>query len=192
MFAPSTYSPTYSGPITATGETMRRARNDSVAQGLSRANRRMVRPMQQGVRAGTGNQRYRTNLLAGLGEQDARLAGAQAYNTYAQENAAAGLQYQANLANEMAGLRDLMFSKRSTDSEYDLGRRQLDIDSALRQASRDAASTTGAAALRSGEAALLSGLLNSTTSFTDPGNLLKGRLITPAYHRSLTKHYRDR
>ena len=190
MFAPSTYSPTYSGPITATGETMRRARNDAVAQGLSQANRRLVRPMQRGVRAGTGNQQYRTNLLAGLGQQDARLAGAQAYNTYAQENAAAGLQYQANLANEMAGLRDLAFSKRSTDSEYGLGRRELDIDSALRQASRDAATTTGSAALRSGEAAILSGLINSTTSFTDPDVLLKGRLMTPAYHRSLTKHYR--
>ena len=86
MFAPTTFKPTYSGPITATGETMRRARSDAVSQGLAQANRRAIRPMQTGVQAGTGNQRYRTNLLQGLGQQEAMASGRDTYNQYAQQN----------------------------------------------------------------------------------------------------------
>lgn len=182
MFAPQSYRPTYSGPITATGETMRRARNDAVATGVSNANRRAVRPQMSGVRAGTGMQNYRTNVLQGLGELDARMAGQQAYNNYAQQNAAAGLQYQANLASEMSGLRDLLFSRDSEDMQYGLGMEELAADRLLNERQRAAGLSVGRARLDAGNASIISGLLGSSNAVLDPRRLAQAGYMSPDFY----------
>lgn len=187
MFAPESYRPTYSGPITATGETMRRARNDAVATGLVNANRRAVRPNMKGVQAGTGMQNYRTNVLSGLGELDARAAGQQAYNQYAQGNAAANLQFQANLANEMSGLRDLLFSRDSEDMQYGIGMEELAADRLLNERQRAAGLSVGRARLDAGTASILSGLVGSSERMLNPYRLTQAGFMSPDAHARLDR-----
>lgn len=57
----------------------------------------------------------RASLLADTQRMQGTTEAMQAYNQLAQSNAMANLQSQVDAGKEMAGLRDLLFSKQATD-----------------------------------------------------------------------------
>lgn len=115
MFAPETYRPTHQGPFLATGETLRRARNDAQAVGDSQSvARAYYRPM-RGVAAGSPMGGLRANMAADAGRSRATAQSMQAYNQLVQQNAMANLAAQTMQAQELRGLADLLRSGRETD-----------------------------------------------------------------------------
>ena len=165
MFAPNTYRPTHSGPFLATGETMRRARNDAQAAGDAQSVSRGFMPMRRGVAAGSLSDSLRSNMMADSQAMQAQAQSMQGYNQMAQDNAMANLQYQTNLAREMGGLRDLLFSKESVDYGKQAAARDRD---ASRAAFGDEMAAAGAqqrmavdAAQRRLYGSVLTGLLGS-------------------------------
>lgn len=135
MFAPETYRPTYVGPFMATGESLRRARNDAQAAGDAQAVRRAYLPQRAGVQAGSRNDFLRSSLMADSQQMQSNAQAMQAYNELAQSNANANLQGQIDLSKEMAGLRDLLYSKRAAD--YSLSASNLDREAQKRAFSQE-------------------------------------------------------
>lgn len=64
MFASGTFESTYSGPILASGENVRRARNDARAMAAFAGQPRAFMPQVGGVGAGSRMNRYRAGLEA--------------------------------------------------------------------------------------------------------------------------------
>ena len=115
MFAPETYRPTYQGPFLATGETMRRARNDTQSIGdAASVKRAYYRPM-RGVAAGSPMADLRAGMAADSRASQAAAQSMQAYNQLVQQNAMENLAFQTMRANEMRGLAQLLQGKRQAD-----------------------------------------------------------------------------
>ena len=132
MFAGTAFTPTYSGPIRASGEIMRRSRNSAMAQSEFAGNQRAVRPMQMmGIGAGNGRDQYRTGLASDVERAKGFAAAQQSVADHENMLAQANLTYQTNDADEMAGIRNLLLGNRRTDQSSDLDLRGLDIGAKL-------------------------------------------------------------
>lgn len=124
MFANDSYKPTYTGPFLATGEQMRRARNNARASGDSRAVARTMRPMRRGVQAGslasmlTGDMASDATRMQGINQAN------QTYNQMVQQNAANNLGFNQARINEFLGLQRLL---REQD-QLDMNVRASDAD----------------------------------------------------------------
>jgi len=130
MFAPETYRPTYQGPFLATGETMRRARNDAQAVGdAASVARAYYRPM-RGVAAGSPMGNLRANIAADANAAQATAQSMQAYNQLVQQNAMQNLNADIFRAKEMRGLADLLRAKQEAD--YMMSSSKQDRDSQAR------------------------------------------------------------
>lgn len=131
MFADGTLTTTYSGPITATGETFRRQRNDARALGNLLGESRGYMQQGKGIGAGSKMTRYRAGVEADRAaqEQYGRAQAAMAEEALAAGNA--DLQFRGNQADEMNKLRALMLEKDRTDQNFDLTKRGDDFDSDL-------------------------------------------------------------
>lgn len=114
MFARESFTPTYSGPILASGETLGRAKSGAAANRAFVGNERAYRPQMQGVRAGSKGSVYRAGLL---GDTQATQAG----DAYAAQlarmadDADARLQYGSSMAEEQEGLRRVLFDTDQTE-----------------------------------------------------------------------------
>jgi hypothetical protein len=147
MFARDTYSPTYSGPFMATGESLSRAKSTAGANRSFVGNDRAYRPVNQGVRVGSKGSVYRAGLLG-----DASAAQAGDHNAAAMgrvmDDAQSRMAFQMNRAEEQDGLRRLLFDTDQTrnmaenalrkDMSYtNLSQQQRDAQRRMGQLSRD-------------------------------------------------------
>lgn len=130
MFAPETYRPTYQGPFMATGETLRRARNDAQASGDSQAVARAYSKPMRGIQAGSPMSSLRASLLADAQGQQANNEGMNAYNQLSQQNSQNNLAFQVARAKELSGLASMLLGKKETD--YMTEASQKDMDSSQR------------------------------------------------------------
>ena len=179
MFAPNTYRPTHSGPFLATGETMRRARNDAQAAGDAQSVSRGFMPMRRGVAAGSLSDSLRSNMMADSQAMQAQAQSMQGYNQMAQDNATANLQYQTNLAREMGGLRDLLFSKESVDYSKQAAAQDRDASRAAFGDEMAAASAQQRMATESAQRRLYSNLLIGLLGGVGLGQSLRGKPKAP-------------
>lgn len=131
MFATGTFDTTYSGPILASGENVRRARNDARAMAAFTGQSRAFAPQVGGVGAGSRMTRYRAGL-----ESDRRAA--EQYGRAQQSifenlanNTESQFQYQSNQADELNRLRALMLDRNRIDQNFDLTARGDRFDSEL-------------------------------------------------------------
>lgn len=114
MFARDSFTPTYSGPVLASGETLSRAKSQAASNRAFVGNERAYQPQMQGVRAGSKGSVYRAGLL---GDSQA----AQAGDAYAAQlarmadDAQSRLQYSTGMAEEQEGLRRLLFDTDQTE-----------------------------------------------------------------------------
>lgn len=158
MFASGTYTPTYSGPITASGDLLRRLRNSGMAKAEFSGNERAFRPMKVGIGAGSGMTRFQGGIT-GDNERAKGFAAAQkAFGDYEQNLADARLAYQTGAAEEMAGIRGLRTQQRRIDQNADLDLRKIGIDTALNEYRRQQENRASVLANRSGIGGLLAGL----------------------------------
>lgn len=131
MFAPGTLRTTYSGPLYATGETVRRERNDSRALAGYEGQERAYRRQTGGIGAGSRIRQYRAGIEADrrAGEQFARsqqsLAGALA------NDAESRFAFESSRAEELNQLRELMLDRNRIDQSFDLTLRGDRLDSQL-------------------------------------------------------------
>jgi len=138
MYAGGTFETTYSGPILASGENARRARNDSRAMAAFAGQSRAYAPQTGGIGAGSRMSRYQSGI-----EADRRMA--EQYGRSQQslfENLASDaesrFQYQNNQADELNKLRSLMLDRNRIDQNFDLTLRGDRIDGELFKRQLDA------------------------------------------------------
>lgn len=136
MFASGTYNPTYSGPILASGDTMRRARNSAMQQSEFAGNTRAFRNQQRGIGAGSKMSAFRAGLMADADAFKARAAASQAQQDSMIGNAEAMQAYQRNQAEEDAGIRSLLTNRLGTDQKFAMDQRELTIGQMLQQRQR--------------------------------------------------------
>lgn len=137
MFSASSFTPTYSGPIAATGETSRRTRTAAMQQANFAGNQRAFLNPMKGVQAGTANQQYRSGLAADTERAGSFGEAQQALASDYLTNAQANLAYGQNQAQEAATLRDLLLGQNRVDQNSMLGNRDLDISQMLAQRQRE-------------------------------------------------------
>lgn len=157
MFTRDSFQPTYSGPMLASGETLRRSISDAGANQSFVGNQRAYRPMTQGISAGSKAQQYRTNLMA-----DTQAANAgdyrSAYLDYLSGNANAQAAFDRNATQERDSLRRLLLDTDSTDRTSDLESREARYFQELKRKERLTNRRMGAAQRSSGIFGFLGGL----------------------------------
>jgi hypothetical protein len=131
MFASGTLQPTYSGPIFATGETVRRARNDSRSMAGFAGQPRAYRPQTGGVGAGSRMTQYRAGIEADRRAADQIGRSQQALFDSLSSDSESRFEYQNNQADEFNKLRALMLDRNRIDQSFDLTLRGDQFDSDL-------------------------------------------------------------
>ena len=138
MFSTDSFTPTYSGPILASGEAIRRARNSAMAQSEFAGNPRAFNPMMTGIGAGGRGNAYRKNIQGDVARSQGFSGAQQGYAENTMNNANANFQYQTNAAGEQSGLRGLLLDANKIDQTADLDIRQMGIGAHLQTAQREA------------------------------------------------------
>jgi hypothetical protein len=64
MFSNGSFPQTYTGPITASGDLVRRLRSSGMAQGEFAGNERAFRPQKMGIGAGSAANAYRSGVAS--------------------------------------------------------------------------------------------------------------------------------
>lgn len=158
MFASGTYSPTYSGPITATGDLLRRLRNSGMSQAEFSGNARAFRPQKMGIGAGSGMTQFQGGI-AGDAQRAKGYADAQkSIGDFEQNLADARLAYQTGAADEMAGIRGLKTQQRRIEQGSELDLRKLGIDTSINEYQRQALAYANKLKNRASIGGLLAGL----------------------------------
>jgi hypothetical protein len=138
MFASGTFETTYSGPILATGENARRAKNDARAMAGFAGQSRAYLPQTGGVGAGSRMSRYRAGLEADRRAAEQYGRGQQSMFENLASDAEGRFQYQNNQADELNKLRALMLDRNRIDQNFDLTLRGDQFDSELVRRQLDA------------------------------------------------------
>lgn len=158
MFSGDPFVPTYTGPIYASGDLMRRSRNMGMAQSEFAGNQRAFRPMAPGIGAGSAIHRYQ----AGIGADTARAKGFADAQQAIADNAAmmanANLQYQTNAADEASGIRGLLLKNRQVDQNTALDMRELGINTELANFQRSAENEAARLRRKASVGGILAGL----------------------------------
>ena len=157
MFASGTFDTTYSGPILASGENARRAKNDARAMAAFSGQQRAFMPQTGGVGAGSRMNRYRAGLEADRRAAEQYGQAQQSMFENLANNAESGFQYQNNQADELNRLRALMLDRSRIDQNFDLTLRGDQFDSELFKRQLDAQAYQAAKQRRS---SFLSSLLD--------------------------------
>lgn len=131
MFASGTFATTYSGPILASGDNARRARNDARAMAAFTGQTRAYMPQVGGVGAGSRMSRYRAGLTADRSAAEQYGRAQQSIFEGLANNAESQFQYQNNQADELNRLRALMLDKNRIDQTFDLTLRGDRFDAEL-------------------------------------------------------------
>jgi hypothetical protein len=131
MFASGTFATTYSGPIQATGETVRRARNDAKAMAGFTGQERAFRPQTGGVGAGSRMSRYRAGLEADRRSADHYGRAQRALFDSLADDAEGRFEFEGNRADELNRFRSLMLDRNRIDQNFDLALRGEQFESDL-------------------------------------------------------------
>jgi hypothetical protein len=163
MFATGSFSPTYSGPIYASGDMIRRQRNAAMAQSEFSGNQRMFNPtkVSRGIAAGSGAQQYQAGLNADAGRAEGFSAAQNILSANNIANAQSLLRYQANRADEQAGMRDVALSRDLVNQRAALDLRGLQKEIASQEAQRKNYATIQGYERNSSGMGLLAGLIYS-------------------------------
>lgn len=159
MFARDSFTPTYSGPITATGEMRRRAVSDAGANRAFSSERRAFRPMNQGVSAGSKAMAYRQSLASETNAASAATPES-AYLQAIADDMQARATYDQNAAAERTTLRDLLLDSDSVARNRDLMRQEDTNFSELKRRERAATNRMAAYQRQSGLFGGLAGLFS--------------------------------
>lgn len=138
MFASGTLQTTYSGPLVATGEPGRRARNDARAMAGFVGQTRAYRPQTGGVGAGSRMSQYRAGLEADRRSAEQIGRSQQALFDALGSDADSRLEFQTNQADELNRLRALMLDRNRIDQTFNLTRRGDRFESDLNRRRLDA------------------------------------------------------
>jgi hypothetical protein len=138
MFASGTLQTTYSGPIVATGETMRRARNDARSMAGFAGQSRAYRQQTGGVGAGSRMGQYRAGIEADRRSADQFGRSQQAIFDALSSDADSRFEFESNQADEVNRLRALMLDRNRIDQTFNLTRRGDKFDSDLQRRRIDA------------------------------------------------------
>lgn len=131
MFATGTFQPTYFGPITASGDLVRRMRSSGMAQANFSGAERAYRPMKIGIGAGSAMTQYQGGLAGDTERAKGYAAAQQAIGDYGQNVADATLGYQTGLAGEQNNIRNLYTQQKQINQSAELDLRKLGLDAAL-------------------------------------------------------------
>lgn len=141
-FSNQNFAPTYSAPIYATGEQLRRTRNQAMAQSVFAGNERSTRTTGKGIGAGSGAMNYRTGIAAdtaaGQGYAEAQKAAAEQMAA----NAGTRFQFQTGAADERNTLANLLLGRDSTDQRAMLDNRQIAIGNQVQNRQREVTNET--------------------------------------------------
>jgi hypothetical protein len=114
MFARDSFTTTYSGPIVASGESLRKQKSDAEANRAFVGNQRAYRPQRAGIRAGGAGEAYRSGMMAAQ-----QFASAPSANNAAMarrmDDQQALFDYQSAIAEEQDGLRRLLLDTDQTE-----------------------------------------------------------------------------
>jgi len=157
MFASGSFETTYSGPILATGENVRRARNDARAMAAFAGQSRAYMPQTGGIGAGSRMSRFRAGLEADRRAAEQFGRGQQSVFENLANDAEGRFQYQNNQSDELNKLRTLMLDRNRVDQNFDLTLRGDRFDSELFRRQLDAQAYQAAKQRRS---SFLSSLLD--------------------------------
>lgn len=153
MFAVGSYQSTYTGPFQASGETMRRQRNDAYAMGAASGDRRAYLNPNKGVGVGSKAMQYRAGLAGDSAAARQFGAGQQSLLENLTTNADSRFTYQNNQADELNMLRGLQLQREGADQNFRLTARgdEIDKNMTLRKmrAERDVANSQNNLALLS-------------------------------------------
>lgn len=160
MFATDTFTPTYSGPIYASGEALRRTRNLAMAQSAFAGNQRAFNPVntERNIAAGSGARMYQAGLNADTARGEGYAAAQDAMTGNAIGNAGALLQYQTNRANEQNNIRNLILGRDATKQQSALDLRELQKQVQAQEAERRNYATMQGYQRRSSVTGILTGL----------------------------------
>jgi hypothetical protein len=131
MFSAASFTPTYSGPITASGDLLRRNRNTAMSQAEYAGNERAFRPMRLGMGAGSGLMRHQGGIASDVERAKGYAQAQQAMGDYETMLANAQLGYQTNVADEQAGIANLLLKQRQIDQGASLDLRENRISRGL-------------------------------------------------------------
>ena len=120
MFASGTFQTTYSGPIFATGETLRRSRNDARSMAGFTGQTRAYRPQTGGIGAGSQMAQYRAGLEADRRSADQYGRSQQALFDSLSNDSESRFEFENNRADETNKLRALMLDRNRVDQNFDL------------------------------------------------------------------------
>jgi hypothetical protein len=120
MFARDTFTSTFTGPITASGETLSQAKSQAGAQRSFAGNQRGYLNQTQGpgVRAGSRGSVFRSGLMSDMAAAQAGEAAQAQINRIAQDGQARD-NYFGMLTEERDGLRRLLFDSDQTENIAD-------------------------------------------------------------------------
>jgi len=125
MFSNGSFPQTYSGPITASGDLVRRLRSSGMAQGEFAGNERAFRPQRMGVGAGSAANAYRAGVASDTERAKGYAEGLKPLGDYERMKAQSEFEYQTNSAAEQAGIRGLLLQQRGFNQDADLNLRGL-------------------------------------------------------------------
>jgi hypothetical protein len=157
MFASGTLQTTYSGPVLATGETVRRARNDARSMAGFAGQSRAYRPQTGGVGAGSRMGQYRAGIEADRRAAEQIGRSQQALFDSLSSDSGSRFEFETNQADEQNKLLTLMLDRNRIDQTFNLTRRGDTFDSDLNRRRLDAESYQAAKQRRS---SFLSSLLD--------------------------------
>lgn len=125
MFSNDSFPQTYSGPIFASGDLVRRLRSSGMAQANFAGNERAFRPQQMGIGAGSGVSAYRGGIASDAERAKGYAEGMKPLGDYERMKAQSEFDYQTGSAAEQAGIRGLLLQQRGFNQDADLSLRTL-------------------------------------------------------------------
>lgn len=137
MFAANSYKPTFSGPITASGEQLRRGKNSAMQQSAFAGQQRAYLPKGRGIRAGSRLADYQSGMQADTAMAQGYAKAQQLAQADQLYNADAVQRYQQNRAGEDAFLRNLLLGQRRVDEGSALDMAGIDTQELLSRRQRD-------------------------------------------------------
>lgn len=131
MFANGSFPQTYYGPVTASGDLVRRLRSTGMSQAEFSGNQRAFQPKQMGIGAGSGVAQYRAGVAGDAARSQGYAEAMKPLSDYQQMVANANLQFQMGSADEQAGIRNLLLMQRGFNQDADVSLRGLRQDEEL-------------------------------------------------------------
>lgn len=131
MFSNNSFPQTYYGPVTASGDIVRRLRGSGMAQAEFAGNQRAVPRSFRGIAAGSASSDYSRGVTADAERARGYADAMRPLGDYQRMLSEANLDYQVGSAAEQAGIRDLLLMQRGFNQDADITLRNVRQDARL-------------------------------------------------------------